>query len=158
MEYIDDNVSKDGLSFSPQLKIDLDNLAYWARFLGIVGLVFSVIFLLFIIVGGSMFLSIMGGGALGAESGMPAAFGTAYLVIMGAFFAFYAYLAYLLFDSGRKLKTGLRMSDQGSIEAGITKLKTLFKIVGILTMVLVVIYGIIFLFALIGGGMAALGS
>ncbi|MFM2395083.1 MAG: hypothetical protein RLZZ546_3066 [Bacteroidota bacterium] len=152
MDYIDENVSKEGLNFSPQLKYDLDNLAYWTRFLGIVGLVLSIIFILLILLGGSFLLSALNS-PMAAGGGMPAAFGTFYLIFVGGFSAFYAYLSYLLFDSGRKLKAGLRGNSQYEVEAGISKLKTLFKIVGIMTMIIVIIYGVILVFALLAGSL-----
>jgi hypothetical protein len=53
------------------------------------------------------------------------------------------------------MKDGLNTANSHSITTGFQNLKSLFKFMGIFTVVITSLYALIFLFAIIGGGLAA---
>ncbi len=112
----------------------------WAKFLSIVGFVMIgllVVAALFMIVAGSSMP--LGLGRSGAIVGV------AYLLSAVLYF----FPTYFLFQFAVKIKSGFGTNSQSEMDLALTNLKSMFKFVGILTIVVLAIYLLVFLFAFI---------
>jgi hypothetical protein len=140
MTMLDDNFKTSSeLSLSPVLKNHISNMAYWSRFIGMIGMVMCGLFLLMLLLGGSFFMTKLG--SMNPSAGMdgagfPAAFLTLYIGFMVIMFTLGGYLSFLLYNYGRKAKFGLEQDDQGSLELGFNSIRRLFKIYGIFMVVI----------------------
>jgi hypothetical protein len=148
MESLDSNMAMDNnTSFiTAEIRSYLEESAKWGKFLAIMGYIGI----------GLMLLLAIGIMAMGSASefvpgmGMNmGAFGLIYVVIA----AFYFFPVYYLHQFSVKIKQGLASQDPQSITAGFENLKSLFKFMGILTIVILSIYALIFLFAIVAGAM-----
>ena len=147
----------EGLHLSGQSLDYLKETAKWAKFLAIVGFVMlGLILLIFILM--SLFLSSTGLSSLaGDDAAMFGAMGAA-----GIFFyvmvivAIYFMPTLFLYRFATNMQVALRTEDSDSLQTSLSNIKSLFKYVGILTMIFLVLYGVIFLFSLLFGGMAAM--
>ena len=124
----------------------LSETAKWSRFLAIAG---------FLICGLFVIMGVVVAVALSGESnttfglyGTGLGVGVAMIyIIMGALFFFPC--MYLLRFSTRML-TALRSNDQNSLVSGFANLKSCFKFVGILTIVMLAFWAITVIFGIIG--------
>jgi len=137
METLDTN-SGEQLSMSPLSKQVLIEASKWANFLAIVGFVmlgFMVIGALFFIVAGS---------SLPMGVGFPSAFiGVLYLAMAGLYF----FPTYYLFQFAAKIKSCIQINSQEEMEQAFINLKSMFKFVGILTIIVISLYIVVFLIA-----------
>ncbi|MCX6230277.1 MAG: DUF5362 family protein [Bacteroidetes bacterium] len=145
MEILDENVSlNDEISIDNEIKSYLYETAKWAKFLAIlvfvvIGLI--VIFSLFMMIAGSSIGSFSQLGAFGA-----AAVGLVYLIIAILYF----FPAYYLFNAAKHLKNALNTNNQVLFAAGFKNLKSHYRFVGIMMIVVLAIYAIVILAAVIG--------
>lgn len=125
--------------------------AKWAKFLSIVG---------FVITGFIVIAALFAGSILGvlaqtnAEySAIPAgAITFIYLLVA----ALYFFPCWFLFKAAVFLKSALVTNSSAELAEGLGKVNAYFKFMGILTLIVVGMYAVILVFALIGGGIAAL--
>ena len=147
----------EGLHLSGRSLDYLKETAKWAKFLAIVGFVgLGLILLIFVLLGlflGSTGLSGMGGEEAAIFGVMGAAGMFFYVAI---FIAIYFMPTLFLYRFATNMQTALRTEDSESLQTSLSNIKSLFKYVGILTMIILILYGIIFLFSLLFGGMAAM--
>lgn len=144
MSILDQNISNDGF-ISPRMRATLAGLAPWLRFVGIVGLVFSIIGIigtLIMIVAGT---SILAMSQVPGMAALPTFFFFIYIVIFG----FSAYMYYLLFQSGTNLKRFAQANDQIALEDAFVKQKTFWTIVGVLLAIYLGIIALMFFFVII---------
>lgn len=144
MSILDENISTNS-SISPRMRATLAGLAPWLRFIGIVGLVISIlalVFTLIMIVAGS---SILAMSQVPGMAALPGFFFFIYLVIFG----FSAYMYYLLFQAGVKLKRFAQVDDQIALEEAFAKQKTFWTIVGVFMIIYLAIIAIAFIFSII---------
>ena len=138
-------------------KDSLYTAAYWARFMGITGYVFTgfiVLAALFMFFGMSTLASMGGRSAGGGMAGLGIMFGGIYLGVAALSY----FIAKALYKFGTDTRTALNNNDSDQLEDGFDNLKTYFKINGIILAIAVVIYGAVFLFGIIGMiGMTAFG-
>ncbi|MBC5838295.1 hypothetical protein [Flavobacterium muglaense] len=131
----------------------LKETAKWAYFLSILGFVGVGMMVLLAIFIGTIFSKL---GALGGQAAvfqyMGGSFISAlYLVIA----ALYFFPVYYLFKFSAKLKTAFKTDDNELLNESFGFLKSHYKFMGILALVFVIIYGLIFLLTFVLGAFAA---
>jgi len=117
--------------------------ARWAKFLAIVGFVLLGI----LILGGVFMTFAMGrmGGALGALSG------TAMLAVYVVLGVLYFFPTYYLFRFASLIKPALIGSDQQTFNEALFYLRKAFRFIGIVTLILLCLYALIFIVAIVAG-------
>jgi hypothetical protein len=147
MESLDSNMARESSSFiTDEIKNYLVEAAKWGKFLAIMGYI-GIGLILLLAVG----VMVMGSASqlfpgMGMNMG---AFGLIYIAIA----AFYFFPVYYLHQFSLKIKKGLTSQDAHSIATGFQNLKSLFKFMGIFTIVILSIYALVFVIA-IGAGLA----
>jgi len=144
MSILDENIPTNSF-ISPRMRATLAGLAPWLRFIGIVGLVFSIlalVFTLIMIVAGS---SILAMSQVPGMAALPGFFFFIYVVIFG----FSAYMYYLLFQAGVNLKRFTQADDQIALEEAFAKQKTFWTIVGVFMAIYIGIIALVFIFGII---------
>ena len=138
------------LTISPQIRQFLKETAKWAKFISIIGFVmiglmivlaFSMSFFM-----GSALASIPDAGPLGAMGG--GLFG----VIYGLMALIYVFPVLYLYRFATKMKMALNSNDQEYLSSSFQNLKSCYKFMGILMIVMLSIYGVMIV---IGIGAAA---
>ena len=139
-----------GLRVTESAKADLLTAAKWSKFLcivGCIGVAIIVIFAIFLMGAGTMASSMFSEMPFG-----PIAMGVLYLIIA----ALYIYPLIKGFQFANGAKAACLSNDENELARGIKGLSSLTKFWGILTIIILAIYALIFLFGLIGVGFAAL--
>lgn len=140
------------LSFEPITKSHLIETARWARFLAIVGF----IFLGLMVVAGIWLSTVMASdfGRLDNEygrntSGMFAYMGAGIIVfyVIAAVIMFFPLLFLMRFAN--KVRTALAANDQEILNTSFQNLKAYFRYLGIITIIVLVFYGIAILFSIL---------
>lgn len=108
----------------------LKETAMWAKLLGIVGLVISVILAIAALFAGS-FLETMSGGAGGFGSGMGVMLSVIYLIVAGIYFA----VSLFMFRFATKMKLALQTVDQENFNTALYNLKLVYRITGIIIII-----------------------
>jgi hypothetical protein len=139
-----------------ELQIDHESISYlgetakWGKFLSIVGFVCCGLMVIFALFAGTMFARMSGSNMIGAAiGGMGALFTVVYLILAALWF----FPNFFLFRFSSKMQHALRNNDQVTMNNSLGNLKSCFKFVGILTIVILSIYALIFLIALFAGMM-----
>lgn len=124
----------------------LQSTAKWGKFLAIIGFVFigfMVVGLLF----GSAFFSAMSEGA-----GFGGSMGGGFFSIMYLVFALlYFFPVLYLYKFSTKMESGLKLRNEELVTDSFKNLKSLFKFMGVLTIVMLAFYALLFLAVSIGG-------
>jgi uncharacterized membrane protein YjgN (DUF898 family) len=130
----------------------LREVAKWSKFLAIVGFVMTGLFLLVMIFAGSAISTLTtaqyGGTAAAGSSAMVMVMFTVILLI-------YFFPCFYLFKFATKMQVALKNNDQETLNVSFQNLKSCFKFMGILMIVVLSIYGLVFIFGLLavaGGG------
>ena len=151
MESLDSNLLRDNTSFiTGEVRQYLAESAKWGKFLAIMGYIGI----------GLMLLVAIGVMAMGSASELYPGMGGMNMGALGLIYvviaAFYFFPVYYLHQFSLKIKQGLNAEDPQSITAGFQNLKSLFKFMGILTIVILSIYALILVFAIAAGLATAL--
>ena len=139
-----------GLRVKESAKADLLTAAKWTKFLcvvGCIGIALIVIFAIFLFGAGTVASSMFSDVPFGAV-----AMGIIYLVIA----ALYIYPIIKGFQFASGAKAACLSDNENELARGIKGLSSLTKFWGILTIICLVIYALVILFALIGVGVAAM--
>jgi hypothetical protein len=137
------------LQIDPQTNGFLAETAKWAKFLAIVGFVFCGLMALGALFAGSVIAtSFSQFGGAGAMAAMGSTFVTIFYLGL-ALLCFFPCL--YLFKFATKMKVALRSNDQETINNSFGNLKSYFKFVGILTIIILSFYAIILLIVLAAG-------
>ena len=132
------------LQVDPSSSNYLSETTKWSKFLAIVGFVMCTIFMIMGIMMAITFSTDMAGvGLYGAGFGIGIAM---VYIILGALY-FFPCLYLLRFAI--RMQTALRSNDQNSLVAGFANLKSCFKFMGILTIVILAFWVITFIFGII---------
>jgi len=129
----------------------LKESAKWCKFMSIVGFVgvgLMVLAALFMLIGLSAFDS------MNEMSKFPfpmSAFSIIYLVLA----AIYFFPVYYLYQYAAKTKLALQSRNQQLLTEGFENLKSHHKFLGIFTLIIISIYGLVFVFAILGGILSA---
>jgi len=119
------------LTVDDESRYQLKEIAKWARFLGIVGIIISCI--IFIAALWLFFTQIQLGGMSNLILGLS------YLV--ACFLYFYPIMT--LYSFGKKMRMAMLQNDQVLMNQSLKKLKNCFLYIGITTIILIATYGII---------------
>ena len=125
------------------VQYNLKEAAKWARFLSVIGIVFTLLFMLIGI--GLTVVSMMNFGGVK----IPFVFGLVYFVISAV--SLYPLITFYKF--GKDMKTALLNNSQEAFSTSIQNLKSCLKFVGILTAITVLIYVVTFIVLIIANGM-----
>jgi Family of unknown function (DUF5362) len=140
-----------------ELQVDHQSNAYlketakWAKFLAIVGFIGCALIILVGIFAGSVMASAfgdMGGGGFGGGFGVV----MAVVYILLALLAFFPYL--YLYRFATQMQVALRNNDQAALTTSFGNLKSCFKFVGILTIIVLAFYALALVFGVLGATMA----
>ena len=149
MEQTNENLF--GLEFDQQAASYITETAKWSRFLSIVSFVFLGLFILGILFAGSLIISTLSGGMSYDSAG--SSFG-------GLIISIYLVIAVILtipnifrYQFATKALRAIRNNDQTLLNESLGKLKTYNKYWGILTIIIISFYVLIFLFAVLGAAM-----
>lgn len=149
---LDSNMNE-GFVITEASRTYLQETAKWAKFLSIVGFIFIGLMVIF----GLFFGSIMGSAMselddAGLGAGMGAgAFGFIYIIIALLYF----FPTFYLYRFSTRTKQALLNSDSEGLAWGLEQLKSTFKFMGIMMIVILALYGLMFLFAIVFGAAAA---
>lgn len=136
--------------------------ARWARFLGVVGMVLAGLMLVMGIFFGSLMQWVlrMQAAALPPEmAGMPPSGLESMLGMMGVFYAviflacavLYFVPSLFLYQHGSRMRTAFRSGfDALAFHSGVQALRKLFTFMGILTLIMLVLYGLFFIVGVLG--------
>jgi len=131
----------------------LKETARWARFLAIVGFVMTGFIVLAAIFAGSIF-STLSSAAPELSIFPTAGITVTYLIVAGLYF----FPCLFLFQSSQKLTLALQSGSSEELTLAFEKLKSFFRFVGIMTLVVVGLYALMLVFLILGGGLALLGA
>jgi len=141
------------LLVNPEIKNYLSEAARWARFIGIVGYVFTGLLTVGSFFVGA-FMNHMAKNAPANGGQNPFASGV-FSVVMGAYFLVIALIYYFpsryLHQFGVNTLNALHNHEQISFTQAFSRLKSFFKFFGVFTLVVLVLYGVSLLFLLVFG-------
>lgn len=139
-----DQIENNDLSLTTGSKMFLKESAGWTKFISIVGFVFLGILVIFALFAGSLI------GAAMEASGME--MGGAFLTVLYlAIAVLYFFPIYYLFQFSSKMKAALEQQSSSLMEQAFSNLKSHYKFMGILLIIMLALYAIAFIF----GGLAA---
>lgn len=141
-----------GLLIDDSAKAYLLEAGRWGKFISIFGIVICSLMIL-----GAMSFMLMGSATAAAFAMIgisPAAIGMIYIIV--ALVYLYPCLALLRFSTN--IKNAVMRQDGMVLQQSFRSLKNHFKSIGILIIVMIFIYALLFLFLLVMGGVAALSS
>ena len=139
----------------------LMEIAKWSKFFGIVGFVFVGIIAILSIFAGTIFSTMGSMNPAFENAGMNpyAGFGgVGFTAIYLLFSLLYFFPSLYIFKASKAMKLGLINSDNDQLEEAFKNLKSTFKFWGVFTVIIVAIYGLMFVFGIIGGLIAAFAS
>lgn len=147
---MDTNTNLFELQVDPSTQATLREASKWTKFLSIVGFIFCGFLVLIGIFAASLFAT------MGTQFGSPMPAGTASLVsgiyIIGALVYFFPCL--FLFRFSTRIQVALRNNDQLLLNTALGNLKSYFKFMGILTIIMLSIWPLAFIL----GGLSAVFS
>jgi ABC-type dipeptide/oligopeptide/nickel transport system permease component len=128
-----------------ELQIDQQSISYlgetarWAKFLSIVGFIMCGLMIVLALFAGTLMATLSrfrSNDALQSMAGMESAFPLIYIAIALLYF----FPCLYLFNFAGKMQTALHDNDQTSLNASFGQLKSCFKFVGILTIIVLSFY------------------
>lgn len=131
----------------------LKETAKWAYFLSILGFVFIGIMVLFALFMGAFLskLGSMGGSSMGNPMSMMGNMGGFMAVIYLIIALIYFFPVYYLFQFSSKAKFAFKSNDNDKLNESFLFLKSHYKFMGIMALIMVAFYGIFFLIAFLIG-------
>ena len=137
-----------------ELQLDQPSTAYlgeaakWAKFLAIMGFIFCGIMIVIALFAGS----IIGAAMSATGGGMSSMFGTGFFTIFYILFAAVYFLPCLyLFRFASQMQDAIRDHEQNKLQGSFKNLKSLFRFVGILTIIILAFYILMVLGVMIVG-------
>ncbi|MCB0691539.1 MAG: hypothetical protein KDC16_07840 [Saprospiraceae bacterium] len=138
-----------GLNVNSLTQNHLYQIAKWGKIISIIIFVYIGLMILYMFVGMSTFMALfMGGLSDSMDPSMDAgfgAFGVFFMILFGGMLLFGLYLNYLLYKFSTTLKMALDDQNSSLLTESFSNLKNLFKIYGIILIIVVAIYIIAFL-------------
>jgi len=126
-------------------KNDLYEAAKWAKFLGIIGLIFITLLVLAGVFAGSILATAM------SEAGGGAAFsGAAFTIVYIIMAALYFYPVWTFFKFGNLMRAAIRANNSNMFTEALSNLKNCFKFMAMLTIIMIALYVLIIVFMGIG--------
>ena len=137
------------LQLNQSAKDFLKETAKWAYFLSIIGFVGIGFLIIAAIFAGAIFSTL--GNTVPAMGTMGGSFGLMISVFYILFAAIYFFPVYYLFKFASNAKTAFKDNDSEALTNSFEYLKSHYKFLGIFTISILVIYGLIFVFAILAG-------
>jgi hypothetical protein len=135
-----------GLVLLPEAQLFLAESAKWAKFLGIMGFIGAGFMII-----GSLFMGVIlaatSGFARSSATGISGIFAVVYIPIAILYF----FVALYLYQFGTHIKSGIVFGDSIQVSVGLGKLKSFFKLMGITTIVILVLYVLILIIMMVIG-------
>ncbi|MFT4022366.1 MAG: DUF5362 family protein [Flavihumibacter sp.] len=135
------------LQIDPVANGYLTETAKWAKFLSIIGFIVCG----FIVLGGIGFASMLGGLMQNTNGMGGAGFGLVSIIYI-AFAALYFFPCLYLYRFSVAMQAALAVSDNRKLQESFMNLKSTFKFMGILTIIILAFYAL----AIVFGGLAAM--
>ncbi|MDT7832008.1 DUF5362 family protein [Flavobacteriaceae bacterium S356] len=135
-----------GLTLNNQTLAFLREIAKWTNFLAIVGFIGIGLVVLMALFGGAFLASAASEFGGGTEAVGGAFFTIIYLLVALLYF----FPVYYLFKFSRNMKASLQSKDESALTKAFEYMKSHYKFVGILTIIMLSFYALIFLFGLLG--------
>jgi len=155
METFYDDSMPQSMRITPPAADYLRQAAKWGKFLAIVG---------FVTIGFMVLIAIFAGASMGAMmQGFGGAAGGAGAFTGGALTAFYLLFALLyffpvlyLYRFSSKVQRGLNLQSEPEVNEAFKNLKSLFKFMGVLTIIMLAFYGLGIFFMMLGVGIGSM--
>jgi hypothetical protein len=146
---MDSQIIDDGFgnTLNDQMRLYIKEIANWSFFLSIVGFVFIGFMVLFGLFAGVILGSMMGDELLSMMALGPGMLSGMYLIMALIYF----FPVFYLFRFASKARVSLRSGNDTELTEAFENLKSHYKFMGILTIVVIAIYFLFFVFASIGG-------
>ena len=143
-----------GLGLDPASNAHLSEAARWAKFLAIVGFVICALIAVFGIFAGSIFSGMMSRYSEfgGRSSGYGGGFGATFSIIYIGIAILYFFPCLFLYRFANHMKAALASNQQEILNKSFQNLKIMFRYVGILTIIILSIYLLLFLIGLSSAG------
>lgn len=142
-------VEAHGLVISEEIRSYLYEMTKWANFLAIVGFVLTGLMVVSAFTVGAAMTTSRELQAMSSQMGGLSGLGFTIFFLVYAFVIFYPSL--LMFKYASKAKMGVLYGEQEQLNEAIGKLKSLFKYWGILTLIIICLYGLLIISAVLGG-------
>ena len=130
--------SETGLALTFEGQTYLREAGKWAGFLGIIGFILCGLLLIVALFVGTIFSAL--GQFIPAYSAMPAAAGIAMAIVLILIDLLYFFFALYLYQFSARIKKGIVFTDQFQVTLALGKLKSFFKLAGIVTIVVLCLY------------------
>jgi hypothetical protein len=126
--------------------------ARWTKFLGIMGFIFTGLMVMVALSVGTIMQSMS---EIPAYQGL-ASMGSGIITVLYLFIAaIYFYPSFLMYKFSTAAKTAVLFGSQENLSIAMSKMKSIFKFWGILTIVIIAIYVLMIILISIGAGIAA---
>ena len=154
METLDNNLSNgENLIINGQIKSHLLETAKWGRMLAILGFVGLGLMIILLIFGVSMFNTILSQQPMQTGASLGGGSMTISFVFFALFMLIYIFPLLYLYKGSVAYIKALNSDNQEELEAGFENYKSLFKFIGIFTIIVFGLYLIIFLGSILLGGL-----
>ena len=134
------------VELTPLAKDYIMESAKWAKFISIVGFVFIGLFVIFAFFAGTLFSSLPVGEVAGVYESMGGLLTAMYLFIA----AIYFFPTFFLFRFASKTIVAIQNYDSGLLTEGLGNLKSSFKSMGIILLIVLGLYAMGFVFGILG--------
>ncbi|WP_114938986.1 DUF5362 family protein [Mucilaginibacter endophyticus] len=131
---------KNELILTPEAQSYLLTSGKWATFLGILGFIFCGLFLLLALSMGTIMSKVASMQPYNPATAMMAGMGGGITVVYVLLDLLYFFFALYLYQFATKVKAAINFSDSIHLTAGLKKLKSFFKLWGIVTIVIIALY------------------
>jgi hypothetical protein len=140
------------LTIDPLIKSHLSETARWGKFLAILGFIMCGLVVVVGIFFGSLFGTLMNRteNPYGSTVDYSGSFGAVMAVVYVIIAVVYFFPCLFLYRFSTKMKTALNGNEQSDLTLAFQNLKSLFRYVGIITVIFLGLYLIIILFAVLG--------
>lgn len=129
-----------GILLSTEAQYYLTTAGKWANFLGILGFIFCALFLIPALSMGAIMSKVAESAPYNPMFAAFAGFGGVLTVFYIVLDVLYFFFALYLYQFATKIKAGIKFSDSATVTVGLGKLKSFFKLWGIVTIVIIVLY------------------
>ena len=141
---LDSSQMEEGLRLNAEMLGYLKDSAKWARFLAIIGFVFVGLMVIASFTMGAAMSSFGARGLGGAGGGLVT-------IIYLIFAAIYFFPLLYLYRFGSNMRNALNTNDNLLLAESLSNLRKHYNFLGILTAIILILYGVIFLIVIVGG-------
>lgn len=154
--YLNENQNQDqsqifSLTIDPIIKSHLYETARWGKFLAILGFIVCALVVIVGLFFGTIFSSLVSRSEVSYEGNISTgSFGALAAVIYIIIAVVYFFPCLFLFRFSTKMKAALNGNEQMDLTLAFQNLKSLFRYVGVITVIVLAFYIIVIIFALLG--------